>query len=741
MSKPNAREFLFSHLAQILGDGGLAQRDGFKAQAGQRDYAQHWCEAIVRSIEHKQADPESPAGIVMASADTGTGKTIGYAVPLLLRAAMGVRVGIATHSHALQRQFLGVPGRPGDLVTVAKWIHELGLGNLKIRRRLGRGAFISLAAVEVLMSRMKAERKEKGYSHEDLAELDPLIEFAMNSNAGKSYASGLLEDLIDELGGELPLDVTAASICLSNDASEEDAFRYKEHLEEASGANVIIFSHAYIASCAQYRSGKLMADVEIDSLVIDEADRLVDVAASTFRSDLSLRRCEVGLARVAGKAGDEAIKALKGFADYVQSLHERQNAQAVDNMGAATRTALAHHAQTAQGHLNKCIANLKKKGETQQDVIADLTQQERILSNFVNSVEEQSSSTKNYLAALSFSPVKSLPSISVIPIDPGKIVARLWNLGGDKDDSTALKSTPLNSVLLTSATLGVPGTFGKAGDRFSGIARDFGIYMKPSEAHDAIQRPELDLWASFEPEKFGRIRYILADPNTPNPTLGVEDEEKTAIINAEWVKYATDMIVKARESGGRTLVLCSSYKEVDVFAKALIERGETDVIEQMRGGSLATYQDSFVETPNAVWLSPTAWEGVNLPGMIANLVVLRIPFTGPDEVTRAMLLSLGRFTHKQIDSLLHGRMMNGAKRKLRQGFGRPIRKASDQASIWIADPRFPMHSASQIPLRFPTSISYSGVKQHSAFHGVVPLRFNRALEHASVLLKNGDLLK
>ena len=739
MTSGKTREYLFHNLTRILGDGGLAERDGFKAQAGQRDYAQRWAEAICRSIDNKSINREMPASLVLASADTGTGKTIGYATPLLLRAAMGVKVGISTHSHALQRQFIGTRGRPGDLQRVAGWIQELQLGSLKIRRRLGRKAFISLEAVERVYKRLFDELPASERESDDWKSLESLLEFAMTANSGSELASGLIEEAIDQLGGELPYDLTAASICLGIDASEDDEYRYNEHLIEAEEADVVIFSHAYIASCAIYRSGRLLTDSTLDSLVIDEADRLVDVAGSAFRTDLSVRRCELGLFKLPNRIGEDAGNAMKAFGDCIQEIRGGQKAIPVDSLEPLHSEKLQNCAATAAKKLTLCLKKLKQVKNTPRHTIEDLTDQVIAIEDFVRA-SSTAETKKTFLAAISYSPVKSLPSISVIPAAPGRILARLWNVQSDKS-TPDVKWTAVNSVLFTSATLGVPGLQGIAEKRFSNIAYELGIYLNAPKDKPPIQKPEVDLWASFEPAKFGRIRYILADPSVPAPTSGVDDT-KSSILNPEWVAYAAQMIANAHATSGRTLVLCASYKEVQIFSDALSEKGlAQNLITQVRGSSPKASENEFLENPRAIWLSPTSWEGLNLPGKIANLVVLRIPFKGPDEVSRAILNSLGRHTHQEVDTLLRAKMMNGAKRQLRQGFGRPIRNASDQASVWIADPRFPMHHASQIPLRYPASITYSGAYLYKALHSVIPDRFQRALENASVLLKNDELIR
>jgi ATP-dependent DNA helicase DinG len=747
MTNKGVRTFMFEGLQAILGDGGVAlSGTGFEASSAQRDYSQHWAEAIVRASENNIKDPCSPSSIMLAGADTGTGKTVGYGVPLLLKAALNKsggepykKVVIATHSHALQKQFLGTSDNPGDIVRIAQWIKSLGYAELSIARRLGQQAFISSSALEHVISQLKENRTQLGLKVVDFAALEPLQEFAALANIGKS--SGLIEDVREQFGGLLPFQITASSICLSSDSDEEDRLAYDAHLEEAERADVVIVSHAYLASCALYRKGYLY-EGGIDCLVIDEADRLTDVAASSFRFEVSLRRSSLSLSRIPGESAKQAHAAMENLANYTQSLHGKLDAITLNELPSGSKETVITLANQAKQCISKVIATAAKSNKIGRDDLDDLKRYEMVLDRFVSSSQRQEQSVDGkiskdlFAAAISFSPVRSLPALLIMPTHPGRIVARLWNLHDDpQPDNPAFKSAPTNCTLLTSATLGAPGHYPDAVARFKAIARDLGV----STTRKAFQNPEVDLWSYFEPEKFGAVKFILADPSVPSPTQGVDDEAR-AITNDAWRDYAVSIVVAAKAAGGRTLVLCNSYKDTQDLSETLLTRGVT-VIEQVRGQSTKDCIDSFLGDKNAVWLSPTAWEGLNLPGAISNLVIPRMPFSGTSSVDRALLKAYGNLTDKSVENILAANMMNATKRKLRQGMFRPIRSRTDKARIWIADPRFPMHSLSQIPLRHPKEIKYSGARTYPGFHVVVPVRFQRALENAEVFKIDGNLLK
>lgn len=745
MSK-TTRTRMFDDLKAVLGDDGVAFKGtDFEASAAQRDYAQHFTEAIIRSDEDRSVNHCSPTSIVLIGSDTGTGKTVAYGVPLLLKAALNKakgepfkRVVIATHSHALQRQFLGTPENPGDISRIAGWLKSMGYPELRIARRMGRQAFISSSALEALIVRMKADRTELGLTAADFASLELLCDFAEQANEGKS--SGLLEDIRESYGGRLPCGITASSIALSSDSDESDGMAYDIHLVMADAADVLIVTHAYLTSCAMYQNGKITDD-GVDCLVIDESDRLADVAASAFRFDISLRRSVAALGRMPGESAKKAQVALEALANYTQSLHGRVEAVTLGELPAAAREHIVALAADAKKSITKVLAT--KSSQINKMELDDLNRYAVVLERFVASAQRQEQNRETaaggkelFASAISFSPVKSLPSLMVMPLNPGRIISRLWSLRDDPQPGKPdHKTTPTNCVLLTSATLGAPGHYPDAVSRFRVIARELGV----ATTAQAYQQPELDLWSYFEPEKFGAVKFTLADPAVPSPTMGI-DEESRAIINEAWRDYAVSMIAKAKAAGGRTLVLCNSYKDTQHLAEKLLEQG-ISAIEQVGGQSTRDCVDAFLADEQSVWLTPTAWEGLNLPGAISNLVIPRLPFYGASSVERALLKAYGLFTGKAIDAIISAGNMNATKRKLRQGMFRAIRSRTDKARIWIADPRFPLHPMSQIPLRHPSEVKYSGAKSYPALHVVIPTRFQRALENAEVLKMDGKLLK
>jgi hypothetical protein len=128
------------------------------------------------------------------------------------------------------------------------------------------------------------------------------------------------------------------------------------------------------------------------------------------------------------------------------------------------------------------------------------------------------------------------------------------------------------------------------------------------------------------------------------------------------------MECSARDKG-RTLVLVPSYADADSLRARL-----PAAIAHKQGVPLQKMLETYRATPGCCLITPGAWVGADLPGLIQNLVIPRVPFPprGPEaEINGARMMS---------DTLI----------KLAQGIGRAIRSDTDDVVLWFADPRIPI---------------------------------------------------
>jgi len=200
------------------------------------------------------------------------------------------------------------------------------------------------------------------------------------------------------------------------------------------------------------------------------------------------------------------------------------------------------------------------------------------------------------------------------------------------------------------------------------------------------------------------------------------------------------MVRAAQASGGRTLVLTTSFVETELLEERL--QGVEGVQFHRRGTGLRSFLADFKSSKNGVLITPAGWEGIDLPGVLSHVVITRLPNIRPDSI-RLMLyrmaLERAGMSADMIGGMVMGRIATETRRRLAQGIGRGIRRASDRVTIWIADPRFPLpeevaNSMDPVVLEAPPS------RARPVLASAIPLRFRkRAFPAARLFLENGTL--
>ena len=221
----------------------------------------------------------------------------------------------------------------------------------------------------------------------------------------------------------------------------------------------------------------------------------------------------------------------------------------------------------------------------------------------------------------------------------------------------------VKTAVVTSATLA-------AEQRFEFLARRLGL-----------DDPELAPTTALYPSPFDFPRHArLAIPtNAPAPNVD-------APAHIQFVVRA--VLDVATASDGGMFVLATSHRDVRLVAAELRARG----IE--RRWPLLVHGDDgrdallrrFRESERAVLVGTASfWEGVDVPGRaLRALVITKLPFKVPNEpVTAAHCESIERHGGDAFREY----MLPHASLRLKQGFGRLIRTATDRGVIVLVDPR------------------------------------------------------
>lgn len=656
-------------------------------------YAKRWLDAQLDSLRRFDAGSKE-TGVVLAEADTGTGKTMGYALPLMaVLSITGKRGAIGTSTHQLQRQMLS-----GDLAHINDWLEACGRPKLDLAMLVGRAAFVSADAIAHLQAVLGST---KGATREQLEFLDKLQSWAQAANREEN--SGLLVDALRDLSYDtLPDGLSTVEVVLGPGSPDEDSSCYDRHLVAAEKANLVLLTQHRLAASALFGHADIQRNLDI--LVVDEADQLTNVLTSMLHFELSLTRLQRLLQHL--QLG-EANRLAGTLLAAVQQAPAPEQAIPMLQVPEQQRVAVL---AAAEALLPVLRASLKQLPAARLQDTEDLAQAVQILQQFINACQPPQGF---FFSALSFSPTRKLPSIAVAPMYPGRLLANLWK----NDDSN------LAAVLLTAATLAEPGKQGDPVSAFTPVALDFGLLKSTAQ-----QKLEHANWGVYSPDHFGKLRFILPDPAVVPPVSGVDDEG-CAMLDPGWVSYATKQILAAAKNPNqRTLVLVRSYADVAALSAGLASLGSR-LLAQPRSMPLQAAAAEFVKNPGTVWLSPTAWVGLDLPGMIDNLIIPRIPFIRDSALLRALLKAYSLYTNQAVDSIMHARRMLQAKRLLRQGIGRGIRKEDDRCAIWLGDPRFPVPPTnSHLRQRASCGKAVRGVaRAHPGLLGAIPSRFQPAI--------------
>lgn len=221
---------------------------------------------------------------------------------------------------------------------------------------------------------------------------------------------------------------------------------------------------------------------------------------------------------------------------------------------------------------------------------------------------------------------------------------------------------------------------------------------------------------------FGSMTFTLADRDIPKP-FGDDGERQEGFD-----EYAAAVVKAARATGGRVLVLAASFEDVEQIAGRV-----PGIIAHRRGEKLAGHLEAFKASEDGVLVTPSAWAGVDLPGLLSHVVILRVPSAPREaarvELLRALLVSRGS-GGENAESILFARHRQNAIRKLAQGHGRGIRCETDSVRMWIADPRFPLPVSL---VRNPRLLLSQGpAVRNIDYTKAVPVRFADAFSAAEI---------
>jgi ATP-dependent DNA helicase DinG len=649
------------HLAEILLDGGAmtAVLPGFVERPSQVAMLRE----VVRGFNE--------SAVVVAEAGTGVGKSLAYLIPAVAWVARNRgRVVIATATINLQQQLL-----EKDLVlvqralgTTVKTALVKGRGNYLCRRRLAERAAEADLFIEDDFVR---------------AVLDWVETTPTGSRSDVPFFVG--DEHWNQINSEP--DTCSASRC----PDRERCFVLQAR-RRAAGAGILIANHHLVFSDLSIRNAGAGWDSTailppFSRIILDEAHNLERAATSFFSdqvSQFSILRLAGRLLRVRGAhrfglveqlpglgLAEERVRRIESALGDFKDLARRLNAELVTFMGNESTW------RSVGSETGRFIATAGHTVQELQQAALGLAQ---LLARVLLEIAEdkESESVLVELPAL----IRRLEAISAVlgrfsELDRDDD-AVLWldrHRDGRGESYIRLVITPLDirtlmeeslfqpheTVVLTSATLTVNGSFQFWGGRL-------GVPLGDDRTLTGVFPSPFDY--------AGRV--LLGVPaDAPGPE------------NQRYEQYLTMLVPRLVSAvGGGALVLFTSYRRLEhVFAAVaedLEKRGFT--CYRQGGDDRSRLLEQFrTDVASVLFATDSFWEGVDAPGETLRLVILcRLPFrvpTDPVQLARAeAIVEAGGNAFTELS-------LPQAVMRLKQGFGRLMRRSDDYGAVVVADPR------------------------------------------------------
>jgi ATP-dependent DNA helicase DinG len=151
-------------------------------------------------------------------------------------------------------------------------------------------------------------------------------------------------------------------------------------------------------------------------------------------------------------------------------------------------------------------------------------------------------------------------------------------------------------------------------------------------------------------------------------------------------KAAEEIRLVLRVSQGRAFVLFTSYRQMEAIYEALANDLPYPCLIQGKGGGKSRLLEQFKMTPNAVLFATASfWQGVDVKGEALSAVIIdKLPFQVPsDPLVAARSAHIQRgggnpFSDYHVPTAIL---------RLKQGFGRLLRSATDRGILAVLDNR------------------------------------------------------
>jgi len=470
--------------------------------------------------------------------------------------------------------------------------------------------------------------------------------------------------------------------CVGIHCTKEDCYVHRARAE-AEAADLVVVNHALLLADAEVGGGLLPP---FEHLVIDEAHHLEDAATRGLRQEVDGPGLQALLERLGGGGLLEELR---------RQPHLGASGDALADAGPLTQAATQRVRdlfELAVGWVGTRLNEAERRDDSLRltPALRDEPSWEAVrlagenaataLAALDGALRRGGGGARDWLGgAEPDQGVRELEIIrgrlhgsadllgeGLVKPDPNRVY---WFTLFARTDNLVLRAAPINvgtllrdrvyterrSTVFTSATLAVGGSFDYFRSRV-GLGPDVEELILPS------------------PFDFLHQALVCLPTDLPPPEHEDFDRHVEEVVAAV-----------ARRVGGRTLVLFTSHRQLRDVHTALKHRVDLDevlILGQGIDGQRRHLLKSFEEADRPLLLGTASfWEGIDVPGeRLSCVIMVRLPFPVPTEPVYAARAEQVRDAFAQL-------ALPQAALRLKQGFGRLIRRSTDRGAVVILDNR------------------------------------------------------